>query len=153
MKALNETKRVSQIIVKGLTGGQDKMIQEAQELYDYVKGMKDTFERMDLLENFVSISKQDLIRLVSFLIEDSMGIRETLDSARAGIRRNLPQGERIKLLLKTLRECRDESQEIQRTLTESGNPSGLNLLSITEHLEESLRFGEYIEIPEQEERR
>lgn len=152
MKATDTTKRVSKVIVKGLTS-QDGMIQEAQELYDYVKGMKDTFERMDLLENFVSISKQDLIRLVSFLIEDSMGIRETLDSTRAGIRRNLPQGERIKLLLKTLRECRDESQEIQRTLTESGNPSGLNLLSITEHLEESLRFGEYIEIPEQEERR
>ena len=152
MKATDTTKRVSKVIVKGLTS-QDGMIQEAQELYDYVKGMKDTFERMDLLENFVSISKQDLIRLVSFLIEDSMGLRETLDSARAGIRRNLPQGERIKLLLKTLRECRDESQEIQRTLTESGNPSGLNLLSITEHLEESLRFGEYIEIPEQEERR
>jgi hypothetical protein len=149
MKATDTTKRVSKVIVKGLTS-QDGMIQEAQELYDYVKGMKDTFERMDLLENFVSISKQDLIRLVSFLIEDSMGIRETLDSTRAGIRRNLPQGERIKLLLKTLRECRDESQEIQRTLTESGNPSGLNLLSITEHLEESLRFGEYIEIPEQD---
>ena len=149
MKATDTTKRVSKVIVKGLTS-QDGMIQEAQELYDYVKGMKDTFERMDLLENFVSISKQDLIRLVSFLIEDSMGIRETLDSTRAGIRRNLPQGERIKLLLKTLRECRDESQEIQRTLTESGNPSGLNLLSITEHLEESLRFGEYVEIPEQD---
>lgn len=149
MKATDTTKRVSKVIVKGLTS-QDGMIQEAQELYDYVKGMKDTFERMDLLENFVSISKQDLIRLVSFLIEDSMGIRETLDSTRAEIRRNLPQGERIKLLLKTLRECRDESQEIQRTLTESGNPSGLNLLSITEHLEESLRFGEYIEIPEQD---
>lgn len=149
MKATDTTKRVSKVIVKGLTS-QDGMIQEAQELYDYVKGMKDTFERMDLLENFVSISKQDLIRLVSFLIEDSMGIRETLDSTRAGIRRNLPQGERIKLLLKTLRECRDESQEIQRTLTESGNPSGLNILSITEHLEESLRFGEYIEIPEQD---
>ena len=149
MKATDTTKRVSKVIVKGLTS-QDGMIQEAQELYDYVKGMKDTFERMDLLENFVSISKQDLIRLVSFLIEDSMGIRETLDSTRAGIRRNLPQGERIKLLLKTLRECRDESQEIQRTLTESGNPSGLNLVSITEHLEESLRFGEYIEIPEQD---
>lgn len=150
MKALNETKRVSQIIVKGLTGGQDSMIQEAQELYDYVKGMKDVFERMDLLENFVSLSKQDLVRLVSFLIEDSMGIRQTLDKARANIRKELPQGERIKLLLKTLRECRDESQEIQRLLTEAGNPSGLNLLSITEHLEESLRFGEYIEIPEQD---
>lgn len=150
MKALNETKRVSQIIVKGLTGGQDSMIQEAQELYDYVKGMKDVFERMDLLENFVSLSKQDLVRLVSFLIEDSMGIRQTLDKARVNIRKELPQGERIKLLLKTLRECRDESQEIQRILTESGNPSGLNLLSITEHLEESLRFGEYIEIPEQD---
>ena len=148
MKALNETKRVSQIIVKGLTGGQDSMIQEAQELYDYVKGMKDVFERMDLLENFVSLSKQDLVRLVSFLIEDSMGIRQTLDKARANIRKELPQGERIKLLLKTLRECRDESQEIQRLLTEAGNPSGLNLLSITEHLEESLRFGEYIEIPD-----
>ena len=150
MKALNETKRVSQIIVKGLTGGQDSMIQEAQELYDYVKGMKDVFERMDLLENFVSLSKQDLVRLVSFLIGDSMGIRQTLDKARANIRKELPQGERIKLLLKTLRECRDESQEIQRLLTEAGNPSGLNLLSITEHLEESLRFGEYIEIPEQD---
>lgn len=150
MKALNETKRVSQIIVKGLTGGQDSMIQEAQELYDYVKGMKDVFERMDLLENFVSLSKQDLVRLVSFLIEDSMGIRQTLDKARVNIRKELPQGERIKLLLKTLRECRDESQEIQRLLTEAGNPSGLNLLSITEHLEESLRFGEYIEIPEQD---
>ena len=150
MKALNETKRVSQIIVKGLTGGQDSMIQEAQELYDYVKGMKDVFERMDLLENFVSLSKQDLVRLVSFLIEDSMGIRQTLDKARANIRKELPQGERIKLLLKTLRECRDESQEIQRLLTEAGNPSGLNLLSITEHLEESLRFGDYIEIPEQD---
>lgn len=150
MKALNETKRVSQIIVKGLTGGQDSMIQEAQELYDYVKGMKDVFERMDLLENFVSLSKQDLVRLVSFLIEDSMGIRQTLDKARANIRKELPQGERIKLLLKTLRECRDESQEIQRLLTEAGNPSGLNLLSITEKLDESLRFGEYIEIPEQD---
>ena len=150
MKALNETKRVSQIIVKGLTGGQDSMIQEAQELYDYVKGMKDVFERMDLLENFVSLSKQDLVRLVSFLIEDSMGIRQTLDKARANIRKELPQGERIKLLLKTLRECRDESQEIQRLLTEAGNPSGLNLLSITEKLNESLRFGEYIEIPEQD---
>ena len=150
MKALNETKRVSQIIVKGLTGGQDSMIQEAQELYDYVKGMKDVFERMDLLENFVSLSKQDLVRLVSFLIEDSMGIRQTLDKARTNIRKELPQGERVKLLLKTLRECRDESQEIQRLLTEAGNPSGLNLLSITEHLEESLRFGDYIEIPEQD---
>ena len=150
MKALNETKRVSQIIVKGLTGGQDSMIQEAQELYDYVKGMKDVFERMDLLENFVSLSKQDLVRLVSFLIEDSMGIRQTLDKARATIRKELPQGERIKLLLKTLRECRDESQEIQRLLTEAGNPSGLNLLSITEKLNESLQFGEYIEIPEQD---
>ena len=150
MKALNETKRVSQILVKGLTGGQDSMIQEAQELYDYVKGMKDVFERMDLLENFVSLSKQDLVRLVSFLIEDSMGIRQTLDKARANIRKELPQGERIKLLLKTLRECRDESQEIQRLLTEAGNPSGLNLLSITEKLNESLRFGEYIEIPEQD---
>ena len=150
MKALNETKRVSQIIVKGLTGGQDSMIQEAQELYDYVKGMKDVFERMDLLENFVSLSKQDLVRLVSFLIEDSMGIRQTLDKARANIRKELPQGERIKLLLKTLRECRDESQEIQRLLTEAGNPSGLNLLSITEKLNESLQFGEYIEIPEQD---
>lgn len=150
MKALNETKRVSQIIVKGLTGGQDSMIQEAQELYDYVKGMKDVFERMDLLENFVSLSKQDLVRLVSFLIEDSMGIRQTLDKARANIRKELPQGERIKLLLKTLRECRDESQEIQKLLTEAGNPSGLNLLSITEKLDESLRFGEYIEIPEQD---
>lgn len=148
MKALNETKRVSQIIVKGLTGGQDKMIQEAQELYDYVKGMKDRFEREDVLEQFVSLSKQDLVRLVSFLIEDSMGIRQTLDKARVNIRKELPQDERIKLLLKTLRECRDESQEIQRLLTEAGNPSGLNLLSITEHLEESLRFGEYIEIPD-----
>lgn len=146
MKALNETKRVSQIIVKGLTGGQDSMIQEAQELYDYVKGMKDVFERMDLLENFVSLSKQDLVRLVSFLIEDSMGIRQTLDKARVNIRKELPQGERIKLLLKTLRECRDESQEIQRLLTEAGNPSGLNLLSITEHLEESLRFAEFVEV-------
>lgn len=150
MKALNETKRVSQIIVKGLTGGQDSMIQEAQELYDYVKGMRDQFEREDLLEHFVSLSKQDLVRLVSFLIEDSMGIRQTLDKARANIRKELPQGERIKLLLKTLRECRDESQEIQRLLTEAGNPSGLNLLSITEKLNESLRFGEYIEIPEQD---
>lgn len=146
MKATETTHRVSKVIVKGLTGGQDKMIQEAQGLYDYVKGMRDQFERMDLLEQFVSMSKQDLVSLVSFLIEDGMGIRETLDSTRAGIRRNLPQEERIKLLIKTLRECRDESQEIQRILTESGNPSGLNLLSITEHLEESLRFAEFVEV-------
>ena len=146
MKALNETKRVSQIIVKGLTGGQDSMIQEAQELYDYVKGMRDNFEREDILEHFVSLSKQDLVNLVSFLIEDGMGIRETLDSTRAGIRRNLPTDERVKLLIKTLRECRNESQEIQRILTEEGNPSGLNLLSITEHLDETLRFAEFVEV-------
>ena len=146
MKATDTTRKVSKVIVKGLTGGQDSMIQEAQELYDYVKGMRDNFEREDILEHFVSLSKQDLVNLVSFLIEDGMGIRETLDSTRAGIRRNLPTDERVKLLIKTLRECRNESQEIQRILTEEGNPSGLNLLSITEHLDETLRFAEFVEV-------
>ena len=63
---------------------------------------------------------------------------------------NLTTQERVERFKTLLKELRNESRQIQRILMEEGNPSGLNLLSITEHLEESLRFGEYIEIPEQD---
>lgn len=49
--------------------------------------------------------------------------------------------ERFKTLLKELRE---ESKQIQRILMEEGQPSGINVLSITEHLDEAIRFSEYV---------
>ena len=49
--------------------------------------------------------------------------------------------EKFKILLKDLRE---ESKQIQRILMEEGNPSGLNVLSITEHLDEAIRFADYV---------
>ena len=62
------------------------------------------------------------------------------------ISKELTTQERVERFKSLLTQCRDESQEIQRIRTEEGNPSGLNLLSITEHLEESLRFAEFVEV-------
>lgn len=63
---------------------------------------------------------------------------------------NLTTQERVERFKTLLKELRNESKEIQRILMEEGNTSGINVLSITEHLEECIRFGEYIEIPEQD---
>lgn len=52
--------------------------------------------------------------------------------------------ERCERFRMMLRECRTEGQELLRLLMEEGKPSGINVLSITEHLDEAIRFSEYV---------
>lgn len=57
---------------------------------------------------------------------------------------NLTTQERVDRFKTLLKELRNESKEIQRILMEEKNPSGINVLSITEHLDEAIRFSEYV---------
>ena len=57
---------------------------------------------------------------------------------------NLTTQERVDRFKTLLKELRNESKEIQRILMEEGQPSGINVLSITEHLDEAIRFSEYV---------
>lgn len=57
---------------------------------------------------------------------------------------NLTTQERVDRFKNLLRECRDESIEIMKILMEEGHPSGINVLSITEHLDEAIRFADYV---------
>lgn len=57
---------------------------------------------------------------------------------------NLTTQERVERFKTLLKELRNESKEIQRILMEEKNPSGINVLSITEHLEECIRFSDYV---------
>lgn len=57
---------------------------------------------------------------------------------------NLTTQERVDRFKTLLKELRNESKEIQRILMEEKNPSGINVLSITEHLEECIRLSEYV---------
>ena len=57
---------------------------------------------------------------------------------------NLTTQERVERFKTLLKELRNESKEIQRILMEEGNTSGINVLSITEHLEECIRFSDYV---------
>ena len=57
---------------------------------------------------------------------------------------NLTTQERVDRFKTLLKELRNESKEIQRILMEEKNPSGINVLSITEHLEERIRFSDYV---------
>ena len=57
---------------------------------------------------------------------------------------NLTTQERVERFKTNLKELRNESKEIQRILMEEKDPSGINVLSITEHLEEAIRFSEYV---------
>ena len=57
---------------------------------------------------------------------------------------NLTTQERVDSFKTLLKELRNESKEIQRILMEEKNPSGINVLSITEHLEECIRFSDYV---------
>ena len=57
---------------------------------------------------------------------------------------NLTTQERVDRFKTLLKELRNESKEIQRILMEEKNPSGINVLSITEHLEECIRFSDYV---------
>ena len=57
---------------------------------------------------------------------------------------NLTTQERVERFKTLLKELRNESKEIQRILMEEKNPSGINVLSITEHLEECIRISDYV---------
>jgi len=57
---------------------------------------------------------------------------------------NLTTQERVERFKTLLKELRNESKEIQRILMEEKNPSGITVLSITEHLEECIRFSDYV---------
>lgn len=57
---------------------------------------------------------------------------------------NLTTQERVERFKTLLKELRNESKEIQRILMEEKNPSGITALSITEHLEECIRFSDYV---------
>ena len=57
---------------------------------------------------------------------------------------NLTTQERVDRFKTLLKELRNESKEIQRILMEEGQPSGINVLSITEHLDEAIRFADYV---------
>ena len=57
---------------------------------------------------------------------------------------NLTTQERVDRFKTLLKELREESKQIQRILMEEGQPSGINVLSITEHLDEAIRFSEYV---------
>lgn len=57
---------------------------------------------------------------------------------------NLTTQERVERFKTLLKELRNESKEIQRLLIEENLPSGINVLSITEHLEECIRFSDYV---------
>lgn len=58
----------------------------------------------------------------------------------------LPIEERIVRFRNLLKECRNGSTEIMRTLTEMGETSGMNLLSIRELLDETIRLSEYVNL-------
>ena len=60
------------------------------------------------------------------------------------ISQDLTTQERVDRFKTLLKELRNESKEIQRILMEEGQPSGINVLSITEHLDEAIRFSEYV---------
>jgi non-homologous end joining protein Ku len=57
---------------------------------------------------------------------------------------HLTTQERVDRFKTLLKELRNESREIQRILMEEGQPSGINVLSITEHLDEAIRFADYV---------
>lgn len=57
---------------------------------------------------------------------------------------NLTTQERVERFKTLLKELRNESKEIQRILMEEGDTSGINVLSITEHLEEAVRLSQYV---------
>lgn len=66
---------------------------------------------------------------------------------------NLTTQERVERFKTLLKELRNESRQIQRILMEEGNTSGINVLSITEHLEEAIRISQYVDgVPHHPER-
>lgn len=66
---------------------------------------------------------------------------------------NLTTQERVERFKTLLKELRNESKEIQKILMEEGNTSGINVLSITEHLEEAIRISQYVDgVPHHPER-
>ena len=60
------------------------------------------------------------------------------------VSKELTTQERVERFKTLLKELREESKQIQRILMEEGQPSGINVLSITEHLDEAIRFSEYV---------
>lgn len=61
-------------------------------------------------------------------------------------------GERVERLTHLLRQCRDEAKDLTKEMTTNGDTSGLTLLSVSELLEDCLRFCENIPINKNESR-
>lgn len=57
---------------------------------------------------------------------------------------NLTTQERVERFKTLLKELRNESKEIQRLLIEENLPSGINVLSITDLLDEAIRLSQYV---------
>lgn len=52
--------------------------------------------------------------------------------------------ERCERFRMMLRECRTEGQDLLITLMKEGQPSGINLLSVREALDEAIRLSEWV---------
>lgn len=97
------------------------------------------------------MSKDEKIRqALSEVLKPDQERQDKISRLFGRMTEDLSLGERVERLTHLLRQCRDEAKEMTKEMTTNGDTSGLTLLSVSELLEDCLRFCENIPINKNE---